>query len=66
MLNDRTDIDTLGCRNRLRHYRWEAGDTVRKVSDNPMDKAVLSGRVEAGFIINSISDNTHNPIYRRI
>ena len=61
MLNDRTDTDTLDCRNRLRLYRREAGDAVRKVSDNPMDKAVLSGRVEAGFCNNSNITDTHNP-----
>ncbi len=65
MLADRNDTDTLGCRNRLRLYRWEADDAVRKVSDNPMDKAFLSDRVEVGFITNSIRDNTHNPIFNR-
>lgn len=63
MLDDRTDTDTLGCRNRLRHYRWEVGDAVRKVSDNPMDKAVLSGRVEDGFGDDSNITDTHHPIF---
>jgi len=66
LLNDRTEIDTLGCRNRLRLYRWEAGDTVRKVSDNLVCKAVLSGRVEVEFSGNSNATDTHNPQQRSI
>ena len=60
MLNDRTDTDTFGCRLRLKLYRREAGDSVRKESDNPMYKAVLSVREKVGFNHNSNVIDTHN------
>lgn len=60
MLNDRTDTDTFGCRLRLKLYRREAGNTVRKVLDNPTHKAVLSVREKVGFNHNSNVIDTHN------
>ena len=66
MLNDRIDINTRGYRLRLRLYCREAGGSVRKESDNPMDKAILSRREEAEFNNNSIIIDTHNPVYGRI
>ncbi|MCP4984647.1 MAG: hypothetical protein GY928_00900 [Colwellia sp.] len=64
MLDDRIDTDTFECRNSLRLYRAEAGNTVRKVLDNRMDKAILSGRVEVGLNNNSNVIHTHN--YRKV
>jgi len=64
LLNDRTDTDTLGYRLSLRLYRGEAGNAVRKVLDNPMNKAVLSGREEVEFNSYSKAIDTHNPFYR--
>ncbi len=62
LLNDRTETDTFGCRLSPKLYRREAGDVVRKASDNPMHKAVLSGREKDGFTNDSSVSDTHYPI----
>jgi hypothetical protein len=66
LLDDRNDTDTSRCRLSREHSRREVGDTVRKVSDNPMHKAFLSGREKAEFTSHANAIDTHNPNFRRI